>query len=281
MMRSSLTTIALCCSAWLGPVAAQVHPVRATQYLFLTNVSDARATWVNPAGLASIPEASVMAEFAVGRSPSDKFILDQFTVGFNSRGMSLAYLRNRFEGSPATSIIRAATGIPISGGALGIGVSLYGAPGENARGLDLGLLYGVGRVLTLGGAARNIGRPTVGGQEIPISLNGGGLLSLVGGTFRFAAEVVGEERVGMNATGWDVTYRGGGILRLPLGRPIDIIGAANLGSNFRIDQLHIGLALGGRSHIAAVGSSTSVNGTPRIERISVAGVSSILLTGRR
>ena len=34
-------------------------PNRATRYLFPTDVTDARALWVNPAGLGAFPEASI------------------------------------------------------------------------------------------------------------------------------------------------------------------------------------------------------------------------------
>lgn len=221
-----------------------------------------------------------MAEFTAGRSVTDKFILDQFTVGFNSRGMSVAYLRNRFEGTPSTTILRVATGFPVSRGAVGVGVSLYGAPGENARGLDLGLLYGVGRVFTVGGTARYIGRPTVGGEQIPIVLNGGGLLSLAGGTLQIAGEVAGTERLAANAGGWDMTYRAGTTFRLGLARPIDLIGVADLGSNLRIDRLHFGIAVGGRSQVGVLATTHRENGTPRIDRLSVVGVASDLFLAR-
>lgn len=280
MTKSGLVLGTVACLALVRPIDAQVQPIRSTEYLFLTNVSDARATWVNPAGLASIPEASVMAEFTVGRSPTDRFMLDQFSLGFNSRGMSVAYLRNRFEGQPATTILRLATGIPISGGALGFGASLYGAPGENDRGYDLGLLYGVRRILTVGAAARNIGRPTVNNVTVPIALNGGALVSIWGGAFQIAGEAIGVERLG-SASGWDVSYRGGTTVRLPLARPLDIIASADLGSNFRIDQLHLGVAVGGRSNVTGIVSGVSRNGSAQIERLSVAGVASNLMLGPR
>src|SRR6267378_3393876 len=45
--------------------AQQVAPNRAATYLFPTDVRDARAIWVNPAGLGLAREASVYAEVGV------------------------------------------------------------------------------------------------------------------------------------------------------------------------------------------------------------------------
>src|SRR2546421_2238185 len=45
---------------------AQVAPNSAALYLHPTDVSDARALWVNPAGLARFPEAAVHLDLTVG-----------------------------------------------------------------------------------------------------------------------------------------------------------------------------------------------------------------------
>ena len=90
-------------------VTAQPVPVRSRDYLFLTNVADARALWVNPAGLSVVPEASLMGEFTVDRTSGDLRI-EQYALGFNSRGVALGYQRNRLVGEEPVAILRAGYG---------------------------------------------------------------------------------------------------------------------------------------------------------------------------
>src|SRR5882762_3238674 len=67
-----------------------VLPNRATAYLFPTDVRDARAIWVNPAGLGVQREASTYLEVAVG-DPGAKGRLQQATAGYNSPGLLFGY----------------------------------------------------------------------------------------------------------------------------------------------------------------------------------------------
>ena len=85
----------------VGQVAnafAQTLPARSGDYLFVTNAVDARALWVNPAGLGVVPEASIMGEFSLTPGGGD-VRLAQYTVGLNSRGFSIGYRRNRPRGA--------------------------------------------------------------------------------------------------------------------------------------------------------------------------------------
>ena len=68
-------------------------PNRATRYLFPTDVTDARALWVNPAGLGAFPEASINLDVTVG-DPGSSGKLRQLTFAFNSRGLSAGYQRD-------------------------------------------------------------------------------------------------------------------------------------------------------------------------------------------
>src|SRR2546426_5316367 len=59
---------------------AQVAPNRTTLYLHPTEVGDARALWVNPAGLGRFEEASVHLDLTVG-DPGASGRLRQVTLG--------------------------------------------------------------------------------------------------------------------------------------------------------------------------------------------------------
>ena len=83
-------------------VTAQSVSARSQDYLFLTNVADVRALWVNPAGLALVPEASILGELTFERLGGDLRV-DQYAVGFNSRGISIGYQRSRLVGEKPVS----------------------------------------------------------------------------------------------------------------------------------------------------------------------------------
>jgi hypothetical protein len=144
--------------------AQQVAPNRATEYLFPTNVEDARAIWVNPAGLAVRREASVYAEALVG-DPGANGRLRQLNVGFNSSGLSFAYQRDIFDNGLRGSTYRLGLGAGAGGLAAGFAVARYGGGGTVSTGWDLGVRYvALPRAgLTVGAVAANLGQPIVRG----------------------------------------------------------------------------------------------------------------------
>ena len=155
----------LLCAAALNPdrlVAQQFFPNRAAAYLFPTDVHDARAIWVNPAGLGVLREASVYAEVGVG-DPGSRGRLRQINAGFNSRGLSFGYQRDFFDGGVRGSTIRLGLAGGSGGLAAGFAVARYGGGGTNETGWDLGMSYVARPGLTLGVVAANLGQPIVRG----------------------------------------------------------------------------------------------------------------------
>lgn len=142
--------------------AQQVAPNRATAYLFPTDVRDARAVWVNPAGLAVLREASIYAEVGVG-DPGSKGRLRQINAGFNSRGLSVAYQRDMFDDGEHGSTLRIGLGGGTQGLAAGVAIARYGGSGLHDTGWDLGASYTAKSHLTVGAVAANIGQPIVRG----------------------------------------------------------------------------------------------------------------------
>ncbi len=101
---------------------AQQVANRANAYLFPTDVSDARAIWVNPAGLGMQREASIYAEVAVG-DPGSKGRLRQINAGFNSRGLSFGYQRDLLDNGGRANTYR----FGLAGGSGGLRVSPWGS----------------------------------------------------------------------------------------------------------------------------------------------------------
>jgi hypothetical protein len=117
--------------------AQSVAPNRATAYLFPTDVSDARAIWVNPAGLGVTRDASIYAEVGVGE-PGASGRLRQINAGFNSRGLSLGYQRDFLDDGVKGTTLRLGLGGGAGGLAVGFDIARYSGSGANATGWDIG-----------------------------------------------------------------------------------------------------------------------------------------------
>jgi hypothetical protein len=274
--------LALLLSGTLAPGAeAQVASPRSADYLFLTNVWDVRALWVNPAGLGILPEASLLGEFVIQRDIDDDFKLGQFSLGFNSRGFSLGYQRDRLGEGVSGTTWKGGLAVPFRGGAIGGAMTWYRGTGENDTDLDLGVLYRPAMGIMLGGVVRHIGRPTVRGVEIPVEWVAGVHWSTPDGSFALLGEGHAFDTPGDGDSGLDVTYRAGAQISLGNRLPISVLTAFDLGSNVAIDRWHIGVRAGAGRQATAVGTFVSRNDQMQLDRASVTGVVSNILTGRR
>lgn len=271
---------AILCGMLAAGAEAQVNGPRSADYLFLTNVWDARALWVNPAGLAVLPEASLMGEFMLQREADGDYKLGQFTLGFNSRGFSFGYQRDRFGEGVVGTTWRGGLAAPFRGGAIGAAVTWYRGSDDNKRDLDLGLLFRPVPGVTLGAALQHIGKPTVRGVAIPLTTVGGAHWSTLGGRLAILGQSQITDLSGDGDSGLDVTYRGGVQLAIGSQVPIVLLTALDLGTNVRIDRWHVGVRVGGSRQATAVGTLVSRNETTQLERLSLTGVASDLLTGR-
>ena len=139
---------------------AQVASNQATRYLHPTEVSDARALWVNPAGLGRFEEASVNLDLTVGE-PGASGRQRQVSVAFNSRGLSFGYQRDLFDGGVRGGTYRVGFAAGHAGLAAGAAVALYRGGGSSSSGWDLGVLYEWTPAFTLGGVIQAIGQPRV------------------------------------------------------------------------------------------------------------------------
>ena len=265
------------CIILVAPSAAQTLPARSTDYLFVTNVFDVRALWVNPAGLAILPEASIMGELSLARSSGD-VRLAQYTVGLNSRGISLGYQRNRPLGVSAVRILRAGLGLPLARGSVGAAFTRYAQDSVSAREIDLGLLYTHNTTLRFAGAVRHIGRPTVEGVELPISVVVGG--QWFAAPLQLLGEAIAVEKRVPGKTGYRFAYRAG--LRISLSNrfPLIGLGVLDLGSSGRVRRLNLGLSIGGTRQVTTVGSAVSRDNSPVFERVSATFVATNSLVGR-
>lgn len=259
---------------------AQLNGPRSADYLFLTNVWDVRALWVNPAGLAVLPEASLMGEFMVQREADGGYKLGQFTVGFNSRGFSFGYQRDRFGEDTTGTTWRGGLAVPFPGGAVGVAATWYRGTGDHTKDLDLGVLYRPLPGVTLGAALEHIGKPTVRGVAVPLTTRAGAQWSTRDGTITILGQAHIADVPGAADSGLNVTYRGGAQLAIGGQVPIVLLTALDLGTNVAIDRWHVGVRVGASRQATAVSTLLSRNESIQLDRLSLTGVASNLLVGR-
>lgn len=85
-------------------LAAQVVlPAQPARYLLTADVADARALWVNPAGLARRLEASIGADIGVDRFASGTSQLSQYGASVSSRGLAVSWVHDRYPGGSSVN----------------------------------------------------------------------------------------------------------------------------------------------------------------------------------
>jgi len=251
-----------------APAIAQLPRPRSADYLTVAGVDDVRAAWVNPAGLARVLEASIMAEVVVDRLPDAT--LAQYTLGMNSRGFSVSFARDRTVETAPVNMTRFGVGLPFQRGSLGVGVTLFRASARD-EGVDLGLDYRLTRALDVAAVVRHLGRPVVRGAPTPVTALAGlqwravpRLLILDG---ELAAADAGNGLLG------DIQYRG--MLRFsPPGRSrIEVLTGVELVAH-QVERVVIGVGLGTTGWVGAVGGASRSLGLSRPDRFSLTGVKS-------
>ncbi len=270
-MPRALLAAALLTFPALAPAAAQFRAPRSGDYLFAASVQDARALWVNPAGLAVIFEASIMGEVLVVRNGNDDLSLAQITAGFNSRGFAFAFRRDRFDDSTAGNTWRFGGSRAFRKVTVGVSFTIYSAD-INQREVDLGIRLLLAPTLQVGAVLRHIGEPVVRGVRLrPTGVFG--LSWSAGGVIQLNGETTLVDPRGPD--GLDVSYRAGvmlslaRVMRLPLG----ILSALDLRDDLGVDRLLFGLVLGGADRFALVGGGARREDTTFIDGISLTALS--------
>jgi hypothetical protein len=274
-MQRLLLTALLAVGLTAGPVAAQTIRPRSSDYLFVATADDVRATWLNPAGLGAVQEASVMGELVVDRPADGDARLGQWTVGFNSRGFSIAFQQSRFADGTSNNIWHFGAGLGFTRGALGGTVAWFTGEGDNSRGGDIGFYYLLASPLSLGVVLRNIGRPVVRDSILPIN----GAVGLgwlpVPNHVQIAAEVIITEETAFSDI--EAVYRAGLQIATAGKLPIGAVTTFDFGSNLKIDRWSIGITVGGDNRGILLGTAQP----SRFDRFSLTGVASRRLPSAR
>jgi hypothetical protein len=239
-------------SAILATTASsgQAVPARSQEYLLTPLVDDVRALWVNPAGLALVREASVMAEAAFQQPEGGDVRLKQWSVAFNTRGLSAGYQRDRLETGTSNQLLRIGLARPFHGGAVGIDLSFYWSDVAD-RAVTAGITYNLVPSIAASAVLRNIGQPVVAGVKSPLT----GVVGLGWAALRDMLQIAGEIEASdrLAVSGFDVAYRAGARIASPAPFPIAAIAAIELGPA-DTDRFFLGIALGGLRRVVLGGS---------------------------
>jgi hypothetical protein len=110
--RALALAAALAGAASTARLTAQVVlPAQPARYLLTTEVDDARALWVNPAGLARHLEASIGADVGVDRFSTGSMQLSQFGATVASRGLAVSWIHDRYPGGGAVNAYAVGAGL--------------------------------------------------------------------------------------------------------------------------------------------------------------------------
>lgn len=240
--------------------AAQVAPNRATTYLHPTDVRDARALWVNPAGLGVLREASVYAEIAVG-DPGAKGRLRQLSAGFNARGLSFGYQRDVFGPGELGHTYRFGLAGAYEKIAAGGSVAHFRGMGAKATGWDLGGTYELTPGVTLGAVAANIGRPDVRGVRLPLTFVPGATWRVLGSAALSAHAIMTTDSVAAYAFGLSWRARG----------PLEVLARLDTDRGLRRGAFAFGISFGGPDRVGVI--ATTPGDVSQVDGVSLYGLS--------
>lgn len=274
-------TLPIACAASLlcSAAAGQTFAPRSADYLFAATADDARAIWVNPAGLAVLPQASILGEFVVQRPAVGDMRVSQISLGFNSQGLAFGYNRERLVTGSSIHTYRFALARPFRGWTLGVSASHFRS-GINATSFDAGIRYRLLPSLHAGLVLRNIGQPEIRLDTLPLAGVGSLGWMVLPGTLLLKGEAVATNR--LTDAGYDMSYRAG--LQFSVGRAIPVVGiaAVHLGDRLGVNLWTFGFALGRDRRGILVADVAPPNGTsPRLETVSVTAMAINELPVRR
>ena len=188
-----------------GSAAAQSFTAQPQLYLLTTDAFDARALWIQPAGLAAIREASVSGFFTTatqrGQGPT------QYGLSLASGGLGLSWQHDRLGNGASDN--QWAIGLGVGNQTVKVGVARRWIRGANANdaALDLGMRITPRPSVLLSLAWRDIGSPVVRDTVVRAVLVPGAALALFGA----------RARIGVD---WELVTRGWGTSALRAGASI-------------------------------------------------------------
>ena len=236
-----------------APLAGQVAVNRSTTYLMPSDVQDARALWVNPAGLGVQSQASIYFDLTAS-DPGAQAQLRQYNLGFNARGLSFGYQRDQFSGGDRGSTYRIGVGVGEGRLALGGAAALYRGD-TRGTGWDLGASYKAAASLVVAGVIDNLGEPRVRGLVQRVRYTASATWRLLPGLA--VAGLAAADPGGMRAYGLAAHAAFNSSL------PVALVARLDTDQKLRRSQFALGVSIGGLNQLGLVatapGDLSSVN----------------------
>ena len=166
-------------------LVAQVLPPPPARYLLTADVDDARALWVNPAGLARHLEASIGADIGAERFSGPAVQLSQYGATVSSRGLAVSWIHDRYPGD--TTVNAYAVGFGLGDERFSAGVTRRWYRGRvSYSAWDVGLRAATENGVQLSLVGRGLGSP-LPDSDRP-TLVPGASVTLLEGALQFGAE---------------------------------------------------------------------------------------------
>jgi len=269
-LRRAYLVLGLALGSSAASAHGQVFRPRAADYLFSSSAEDVRAIWLNPAGLAAVPEASLLGGVVLERPDTGSIRVSQWEAGFNSRGLALAYLRDRLPSGEANEAIRFGISRGFPRWSVGIAATLYRTD-VTERGVDIGFRGRPTGAVDIGLAVTNIGQPRLRGLALPAVGVGSVTWRALGGVIQISGEMAAANR--LESSGYDLAYRGGARLTVPAPLPIAAFTAFDVDGDFDLARWSVGIAVGGDRRAILVG--TGLAGIPSRRNLDLFSVSAL------
>lgn len=188
-----------------GSVAAQSFSAQPHLYMLTTDAFDARALWLQPAGLAARPEASFSGLLTA--STSGRRTITQYGLTLASRGIGLGWQHDRLPDGSSDN--QWAVGLAGGTARFTAGVARRWIKGDStdAAAFDAGIRYAARPNLQLSLAWRDIGSPVVRDTTVRATLVPGLALALFGARAEIGAD-------------WEIVTRGWGTSALRAGAAV-------------------------------------------------------------
>ena len=279
MTRGSWRRLAGACVALVlpGPLAGQAGTPLSASYGFVASLDDARAIWVNPAGLGATPEYSITGSVLTNRLATGSFRLSQWSFAFNSRGLGFGYQRDRFPDDPltaandprSTGAYRLGFGVPFGSGALGTSVSLYRDVVGTEFAVDVGVRVPLGRRLAIGAVAANLGRPVLSSGKAPITGTVGFAWFALPQVLEIAAEARVAEGLGAGST---FQSRAGFHLSPGPAAPFSLMAVVDLDDRPAVTTLLVGITIGAADRAGVTARTVRTGSALTLADLGVFGV---------
>jgi len=247
----------------LAPLWGQTAvPNRTAQLLFASDVADARGVWLNAATLARPLFASVTADVTIASPFEAGAEATQWSAAGSSRGLGFGYQHDRLQPEGVRDTYRIGYGRAARRTSIGIGLTFHHGNGSGTGG-DVGVVQVLSPSLVVAAALSNIGRPSIGGASLPLTLGADATWHPIVALSVSAGLVATEDRF--------EEWAAGATLRLGRSLPLALMARVDVPQETDETRVSFGLTFGLRDAIQV--NATAPKSFQQVDALNVSGTS--------